>query len=105
MWVVADRVTVHAMVSGSPRMADARPLVLVHGLGLSHRYMMPVAEELARDYHVYVPDLPGFGDSGHPRRTLTLPELADGLAAWMRAVGLSRVPLLGNSQGCQIIAN
>jgi 2-hydroxy-6-oxonona-2,4-dienedioate hydrolase len=105
MWTEANGLPIHAVVSASPATSDAKVLVLVHGLGLSHRYMMPVAAELARDYKVYVPDLPGFGDSGHPPRTLTIPELADGLASWMRAVGLSRVPLLGNSQGCQVIAN
>jgi 2-hydroxy-6-oxonona-2,4-dienedioate hydrolase len=105
MWTGSNGLPIHAKVSASPATTDAKRLVLVHGLGLSHRYMMPVAAELARDYKVYVPDLPGFGDSGHPPRTLTVPELADGLASWMRAVDLCCVPLLGNSQGCQIIAN
>ena len=100
-WTEAYAVRVHAKISRG----GTAPIVLVHGLGLSHRYMMPVAEELARDSRVYVPDLPGFGRSGHPDGALTMPELADGLAAWMRAVGLGPVPLLGNSQGCQVIAN
>jgi pimeloyl-ACP methyl ester carboxylesterase len=39
----------------------AMQLVLVHGLGLSYRYMMPTAQALIDDYAVYVPDLPGFG--------------------------------------------
>jgi 2-hydroxy-6-oxonona-2,4-dienedioate hydrolase len=104
-WTEVNGLRLHAMASDSPATSDAKVLVLVHGLGLSHRYMMPLAAELARDGKVYVPDLPGFGESGHPPRTLTIPELADGLASWMRAVGLSGVPLLGNSQGCQIIAN
>ena len=101
-WTRAAEVEVHAKVS---RGRAEQPLVLVHGLGLSHRYMMPVAGELAQDFRVFVPDLPGFGLSGHPRKTLTMPELADALAAWMRAVGLGAAPLLGNSQGCQVIAN
>jgi 2-hydroxy-6-oxonona-2,4-dienedioate hydrolase len=105
MWTQAGGLPIHAKVSRDPIRTGAKALVLVHGLGLSHRYMMPVAAELARDHKVYVPDLPGFGDSGHPHRALTIPELADGLAAWMRAVGLAAVPLLGNSQGCQVIAN
>jgi 2-hydroxy-6-oxonona-2,4-dienedioate hydrolase len=105
MWTLAKGEPIHAMVSGNLLTLGADVLVLVHGLGLSHRYMMPVAEELARDHNVYVPDLPGFGRSGRPPRALTIPELADGLAAWMRAAGLSRVALLGNSQGCQVIAN
>jgi 2-hydroxy-6-oxonona-2,4-dienedioate hydrolase len=30
--------------------------------------MMPVAKELVQDFHVYVPDLPGFGDSDKPSK-------------------------------------
>lgn len=32
-----------------------------------------------------------------------MPELADGLADWMQAVGLGKAALLGNSFGCQIV--
>jgi pimeloyl-ACP methyl ester carboxylesterase len=51
-----------------------------------------------------VPDLPGFGLSGKPPEILDVPALADSLAAWMRVVRLPRAALLGNSFGCQIIA-
>jgi 2-hydroxy-6-oxonona-2,4-dienedioate hydrolase len=81
------------------------PVVLVHGLGLSGRYMLPTAEYLAPHFPIYVPDLPGFGDSEKPVTTLDVPQLADALAAWITAVGLWRVALLGNSFGCQIIAD
>ena len=85
--------------------ADDPPVVLVHGLGLSGRYMLPVAERLAPRYPVYLPDLPGFGDSAKPARALDVRGLADALAEWIRAVGLPPVALLGNSFGCQIIAD
>jgi len=106
-WTQVGGLDVHAKVSaGAPALGAGQvPLVLVHGLALSHRYMMPTAERLAADFPVYVPDLPGFGDSGHPRKVLDIPGLADALLAWMDAVGLRRVSLLGNSQGCQVIAD
>ena len=50
------------------------------------------------------PDLPGFGESTKPRHVLTLPELADCLYSWMRARGIERAMLIGNSFGCQILA-
>ena len=81
------------------------PVVLVHGLGLSGRYMLPTAQCLAPHFPVYVPDLPGFGGSEKPAYTLDVPQLADALAAWITAAGLERVMLLGNSFGCQIIAD
>jgi len=86
----------------APRRA---PLVLVHGLALSGRYMLPVAGPLARHYRVYLPDLPGFGDSAKPARALDVPALAEALAGWIAAAGLAPVALLGNSFGCQIIAD
>jgi pimeloyl-ACP methyl ester carboxylesterase len=82
-----------------------RPVVLIHGLGLSGRYMLPVAERLARHVPVYLPDLPGFGDSAKPDRALDVPALADALAGWIEAMALAPVALLGNSFGCQIIAD
>ena len=101
-WTPVNGLTVFARVA-SRAPADAPDVVLVHGLGLSGTYLMPTARELARDYRVWVPDLPGFGRSGKPRRVWDVSELADGLAAWMEAVGLGKAALLGNSFGCQII--
>jgi 2-hydroxy-6-oxonona-2,4-dienedioate hydrolase len=89
-----------------PRRAGRRkPVVLVHVLGLSSRCMLPAAEYLAPYFPVYAPDLPGFGDSEKPVTTLDVPQLADALAASITAAGLARVALLGNSFGCQIIAD
>lgn len=85
---------------------DPRPaVVLVHGVGLSHRYLMPYAERLAEHFRVFVPDQPGFGLSYKPRRILTLPELADWFPGWMDAIGLERAAFMGNSVGCQVLAN
>src|SRR3712207_6887962 len=52
--------------------------------------------------HVHIPDLPGFGRSTKPPKVLTIPDLADALAAWMAEAGLGRAALVGNSLGCQI---
>ena len=83
----------------------APALVLVHGSGLSGRYMIPTARELTGEFRVYVPDLPGYGFSGDPGAALGVPQLADWLAAWMDAIGLASASLLGNSFGCQVIAD
>jgi 2-hydroxy-6-oxonona-2,4-dienedioate hydrolase len=40
----------------------------VHGLVVSSRYMVPLAEVLACWFDVYAPDLPGFGRSEKPSR-------------------------------------
>lgn len=85
--------------------APATPVVLVHGVGLSHRYLMPYARLLAHHYRVFVPDMPGFGLSHKPDEILRLDALAEWVIRWMNSVGLQRVIMLGNSVGCQVIVN
>lgn len=96
--VVAGRRT-HERRGGPP---GAPPLVLVHGLGVSSRYLVPVAERLAEARRVLAPDLPGFGRSEAPERLLDVPGLAAALAAWLDTAGIERTPLLANSLGCQV---
>lgn len=81
------------------------PVVLVHGLGVSSRYMIPTAACLAPHRQVYAPDLPGFGRSQRRERTLNITELADALHGWMEEIGIPRAVLLGNSIGCQVVVD
>ncbi len=79
------------------------PLVCVHGIGVTGRYFEPLADVLASDHRVLVPDLPGWGRSPKPSRALSLPELADALVDFLAAEGVtSPVPVVANSLGCQI---
>lgn len=84
---------------------DALPIVLVHGVGLSHRYLMPTAQLLAHSYRVYLPDLPGFGNSYKPGFLLDMHQLAGWVADWMKAIKLNQAAFLGNSVGCQVIVS
>ncbi|MCJ2128407.1 alpha/beta fold hydrolase [Methylobacterium sp. E-045] len=98
-----DGRTMHARVSLDAVPDDRIPVILVHGLGMSSRYMVPLARHLAPHVHVYAPDLPGFGLSEKPHRALTVRELADALAAFMTAVGVQRAAFVGNSLGCEVL--
>lgn len=102
--VDVDGLPMLTRVSADPP-PGAPPLVPVHGLALSGRYMVPVVERLAARYHIMMPDLPGFGDSGKPDHVLDVPGLATWLERWMQAIGLERAMLLGNSFGCQVIVD
>jgi len=84
---------------------DAPSIVMLHGLSTSNIYMLPTARLLALNYHIYVPDMPGFGKSEKSKHIYTLVELADLLVDWMQVIGLGRAIWLGNSLGCQVIAN
>ena len=80
-------------------------MVLVHGLVVSSRYMIPTAERLSPYRQVFAPDLPGFGRSENPPRVLDVSGLSDVLSTWMGEVGLECAVLVGNSFGCQIISD
>jgi pimeloyl-ACP methyl ester carboxylesterase len=94
---VFSRVSVRAPTSSSTA------IVLVHGLGVSSRYMTPLACELAKQFSVLVPDLPGFGRSEKPRHVLNIVELAEYLRNWLACVHLGPTLFIGNSMGCQIL--
>lgn len=104
-WTRAGGFTIHAKSSTAASSDEAPTVVMVHGVGVSHRYLMPTAELLAAFCRVWVPDLPGFGLSSKPNHILTLQELCDELAEWMRAVNIRSASLLGQSFGCQIVAD
>src|SRR5690349_10207121 len=105
IWMKVNGASMHARLSENSVPPTASTVVLVHGLSVSSGYMVPTAVRLAAYYHVYLPDLPGFGKSAKPSHILTVAELADALADWMQAMGLPPAVLLGNSMGCQIIVN
>jgi len=71
----------HARVSEGPTTEGSPTVVLVHGLVVSGRYMLPTLELLAPAFRVYSPDLPGFGKSEKPPRVLDVAGLSDALAA------------------------
>jgi pimeloyl-ACP methyl ester carboxylesterase len=101
-WTLLGGLRVHARLIDSAA-ACAADVVLVHGLGVSSRYMLPLARDLAPHFRVHAPDLPGFGHSDHPPAPLDVPGLAAALVEWVEAIGLTAPALVGNSMGCQIV--
>jgi len=89
---------IHAWTAG-----EGEPVVLVHGFGVSGRYMLPLAQSLARSFFVVVPDLPGSGRSQKPPTPLGIGGLAEALAGCLDVLELERPALVGNSLGCQVI--
>ena len=76
------------------------PLVLVHGFGADKDNFARVAAYLIPHYRVLVPDLPGFGESSRSEGvSYAAAPQAERLRAFVRAVGVERVHLGGNSMG------
>lgn len=90
--------------TGKVMPAGGKVVILVHGLVISSRYMVPLVRLLAPRCRVYALDLPGFGKSYKPDKAFTIGQLADAIAAWMDAEGVGRASLLANSFGCQVVA-
>jgi pimeloyl-ACP methyl ester carboxylesterase len=89
----------------APRGADV-PLVLVPGLVISSRYMLPLGDRLAQRRTVFAVDLPGFGRSEPAaNEAIGMAEFAHALARWMQTLGIARCHLIANSMGCQIAAH
>ncbi|GIF09756.1 alpha/beta fold hydrolase [Actinoplanes siamensis] len=99
--VTARGVPTHDLHSDGP---GGPPIVLIHGLAVSHRYLMPVARALAGRHPVLIPDLPGFGKSGKPDRAYDVSRHAEHLAAWLDVLGLPRVCVAGHSFGAEVAA-
>lgn len=80
-------------------LGDGPPVVLVHGLGCSHRQWMPVARRLARRHCVLASDARGHGRCRPVHGTITLKRLAADLADMLDHYGLIRPTLVGHSMG------
>ncbi|SIN40452.1 alpha/beta fold hydrolase [Micromonospora cremea] len=102
-WRLIGGLRTHTRRSTDPG-TGAPPVVLVHGLAVSHRYLTPLAVALAATHPVYVPDLPGFGLTERPRCAYGVRRHADHLAAWLAAHRLPPVCLLGHSFGAEVVA-
>ena len=78
-------------------------VLLLHGWGASLKLMQPLGERLAAlGYTVYVPDLPGFGESDPPLSAWSVSDYAKFVIAYLDAHELERVHLIGHSFGGRI---
>jgi pimeloyl-ACP methyl ester carboxylesterase len=83
---------------------SGEPLVLVHGFGADKDNFTRVARWLVPHYRVIAPDLVGFGESTHlPDADYRYAAQAARLHDFVRALGLKRVHLGGNSMGGGIV--
>ena len=79
------------------------PLVLVHGLAGSWRWWRPVLPALAREHHVHLLDLPGFGRIPGVKR-FDLDSALDWLARWAQAAAIGPADVVGHSLGALLCA-
>jgi len=90
-------VQLHWMSLG--KKSDLPPVLMLHGLNDCALTWMNVGEQLAKDREVFIPDLPGHGQSDRPNASYELMWYAEVMAAWMNYLDLSNVDLIGHSFG------
>ncbi len=98
--VGSQDLNLNVLTLGSPTLPA---LVMVHGIRDTAMGLMPVAQSLADDFHVVVPDLRGHGDSDKPGH-YAIPQFVYDLHRVLQALSLDCPAIFGHSLGGQIVA-
>jgi pimeloyl-ACP methyl ester carboxylesterase len=93
------RVRTSYLEAGDPK---ARPVVVLHGLGATNASMLPTMWDLARDYRVIAPDLPGHGASSAPPGRYDARFFGEWMTRLLDELEIDDVVLIGNSLGGRI---
>lgn len=85
------------------RAGSGEPLVFLHGLGMTRRWL-PVHAALAERFDVIAPEHPGFGDTPRPQRLCGHDAIVAAESALLQELGVSRFHLVGHSAGALLAA-
>ncbi len=104
----AGEVELFARIGGNPA---GPPVLLLHGFPQTHVMWHRVAQRLAADYRLVIPDLRGYGDSSKPGVAASPDEdhaqhskraMAADLAALMTGLGHPRFAVVGHDRGGRV---
>jgi pimeloyl-ACP methyl ester carboxylesterase len=95
------RVNVNGMQMYYEVSGQGEPLVVLHGAYMNIPAMGAIIPRLARTHRVYAVELQGHGRTTDIDRPITYANLADDVAAFMNAVGLTKADVFGYSMGGQ----
>jgi len=97
MFVKLGDSKIHYETGGNPK---GEPVFMVHGNFASWRWYDPVLKRLNQtDYRGIALDLPGFGDSSHPDRDISIENYAKELEGFINTFNLKKINLVGHSLG------
>jgi pimeloyl-ACP methyl ester carboxylesterase len=75
------------------------PIVLLHGFCEDHEIWNPIVQELAKDFRIITPDLPGFGKSLLPARSFSIQDIGNLLTDWLLTHEFEKPVIIGHSLG------
>ena len=89
------------------RGGDGPPLLLLHGYPQTHAMWNRVAPALAERFHLVMPDLRGYGDSGKPSpgedcEAYSKRAMAADCVALMARLGFDRFHVAGHDRGARV---
>ncbi len=95
---------IHARIGGR---SDAPPLLLIHGFPQTHAMWQRVAQRLAPNFRMVLPDLRGYGDSAkpagaHDHANYSKRAMGADLAALMQHLGHTRYAICGHDRGGRV---
>jgi pimeloyl-ACP methyl ester carboxylesterase len=96
---MGDRVKVNGIEMYYEVSGQGDPLIVLHGAYMNIPSMGAIIPKLAETHKVYALELQGHGRTTDIDRPITYPNLADDVAAFMDAVGLTKADVFGYSMG------
>jgi pimeloyl-ACP methyl ester carboxylesterase len=99
---VGNRVKVNGMQTYYEVSGNGDPLVVLHGAYMNIPTMGAIIPRLAKTHKVYAVEMQGHGRTTDIDRPITYPNLADDVAAFMDAVGLTKADVFGYSMGAGV---
>lgn len=78
-------------------------VVILHGWSKERAPYKPLSDVVSEGYRAIAPDLPGFGGSDEPPEPWDVDKFADTICAFIEALGLKKIILMGHSYGGRVI--
>jgi len=78
---------------------QGNPVILIHGFCETHEIWNEITGELAIDYKVFCPDLPGFGKSPLPEGPFSISDIANMVIEWIEKNKIHKPVVVGHSLG------
>lgn len=86
-------------------MGEGNPVILLHGWLANLETMRPIANNLCKNFKVYLVDIVGFGKSDLPEYPLKTDDFGNFLRDFMNALNIENPILIGHSNGGRTIIN
>ncbi|MGV0028263.1 alpha/beta fold hydrolase [Phormidesmis priestleyi] len=88
---------IHYLEGGNP--TEAPPILFLHGWGISTQPYSEILTLLSQRHHVIAPDLPSFARSTHSQPIESYAHYSEILVAFLNAIAIPKVHLVGHSFG------